>query len=108
MVNQTNPGPVTNGSHLDMLHQSPWCMGIAHWSGNVYFVFDGNNGHVVYYDFQADHGPGADDHSDGIVRRYLDAQVTRVPGVPGHLIVDKASSWLYVADTGGRRIPRMD
>lgn len=96
------------GSHLDMLHQSPLCMGIAHQSANQFWVFDGYNGHVVFYDFKTDHGPGYDYHEDGVVRRYPELSVTRVANVPGHLIVDKTTNMLYVADTGGGRILRMD
>ena len=92
-----------------MLHGSPWSMGIAHDAGNAYWVFDGLNGHVVYYDFQRDHGPGHDDHSDEEGhRRYPEAGVTRVAEVPGHMAKDKATGWLYVADTGGGRVFRLD
>ena len=107
------------GSHLDMLHQSPQCMGIAHASGNAYWVFDGrNNGFsedpvvvgagLVYYDFQSDHGPGGDDHSDGIVRRYDEVELTRVKKIPGHMQVDKDTGLLYIADTGAGRILEVD
>ncbi|MGH1487653.1 MAG: hypothetical protein ACRBCI_15670 [Cellvibrionaceae bacterium] len=34
----------TLGSHLDMLHESPMCMGIAWQKQNVYWVFDGCGG----------------------------------------------------------------
>ncbi|MEO8083491.1 MAG: hypothetical protein ABI780_06695 [Ardenticatenales bacterium] len=95
------------GSHIDMLHQSPNCMGIVHETGNAYWVFDGLHGHLVRYDFAVDHGPGWDDHSDGIVRRYVDAKVTYVADVPGHLALDKASGWLYAADPGGGRVIRL-
>jgi len=46
------------GSHLDMLHESPLCMGIAHSAGqgNAFWVFDGLNGDLVMYDFAKDHG----------------------------------------------------
>ncbi len=104
-VNQDGP---LLGSHIDMLHQSPLCMGIAHDHDNVFWVTDGRNGHVVRYDFNHDHGPGHDDHSDGIVRRYPEATFTRVDGVPGHLFLDHASGWLYVADTGAGRVYRLD
>lgn len=57
------------GSHLDMLHHSPLCMGIAHETQNAYWVFDGYNGQIVRYDFQKDHGPGFDDHSDNATGR---------------------------------------
>ncbi len=101
------PGEL-EGSHLDMLHQSPLCMGIAHDVDNVYWVFDGLNGNIVRYDFQADHGPGGGDHSDGIITRYSDATLTRVENVPGHMEIDHATGMLYVADTGGGRIMRLD
>ncbi|MDP6932581.1 MAG: hypothetical protein QGG40_06665 [Myxococcota bacterium] len=96
------------GSHIDMLHMSPYCMGIAWDYDNVYWVFDGNKGHIVRYDFQEDHGPGYDDHSDGIVRRYTEAEVSRVEGVPGHMVLDHETGWLYVADTGNGRVIRLD
>lgn len=96
------------GSHMDMLHQSPLCMGIANESANIYWVFDGLNGNIVRYDFMGDHGPGGSDHSDGTIRRYLNAQVTRVPEVPGHMVFDDSSGMLYVADTGTGRIMMLD
>ncbi|PRQ09886.1 hypothetical protein [Enhygromyxa salina] len=108
MVGQQFPPGVIEGSHLDMLHQSPLCMGIAHDVGNAYWVFDGMNGNIVRYDFQADHGPGGSDHSDGIIDRYVDATVTRVANVPGHMELDHATGMLYIADTGGDRIMRLD
>lgn len=101
-------GTGREGSHLDMLHESPWCMGLEHDDGNVYYAFDGFHGHVVRYDFRNDHGPGGTDHSDGAVRRFPDAKVTRVPGVPSHLALDHDSGLLYVADTGAGRIMRLD
>ena len=69
-----------NGSHLDMLHGSPYSMGIAHEIDNAYWVFDGWNETIVRYDFVDDHGPGNDDHSDAIVRRYLEIEVKRDGG----------------------------
>lgn len=92
------------GSHLDMLHQSPNCMGIGHYQNNEYFVFDGMNGHLVYYDFAEDHGPGEEDHADGVVRRFPEVSLTRVPGVPGHIEYHEASNRIFVADTGGQRV----
>jgi sugar lactone lactonase YvrE len=106
-VNQDHGGPL-GGSHLDMLHQSPLCMGIAHDRANVYWVFDGLHGDIVRYDFQVDHGPGYSDHSDGIVRRFRNTDVRRVAGVPSHLELDDASGLLYIADTGNGRVLRMD
>lgn len=104
-VNQQGP---LLGSHLDMLHQSPLCMGIAFEDNNVFWVADGKNGHIVRYDFAHDHGPGHDNHSDGVVRRYTDASFTRVSSVPGHMALDKATGWLYVADTGAGRVYRLN
>jgi hypothetical protein len=106
-VNQRPFGSLL-GSHLDMLHQSPNCMGIGWESDNVFWVFDGFNDHLVYYDFAVDHGPGRDDHSDGIVRRYPEVELTRVENVPGHVVVDPDSSWIYIADTGAGRVIRVD
>lgn len=96
------------GSHLDMLHQSPLCMGIAHDVDNVYWAMDGIEGNLVRYDFQSDHGPGGGDHSDGIIWRYTDTAVMRVANVPGHMEVDHATGMLYVVDTGGGRLMRLD
>ncbi len=96
------------GSHIDMNHQSPLCMGIAHQAENKYWVFDGKNKNLVYYDFQKDHDTGHDDHSDCIIRRYSEIILTRVDGVPSHMVFDSAKKWLYIADTGGKRIVRVD
>lgn len=96
------------GSHIDMLHQSPLCMGIEHEQGNAYWAFDGDAGHLVRYDFAVDHGPGFDDHSDGIVRRFPEAAVQRKADVPSHLALDHATGWLYAADTGRGRVIRLD
>lgn len=107
-VNQDYPGNGKEGSHIDMLHESPLCMGIAWDRDNVYWAFDGEHGDVVRYDFQMDHGVGGSDHTDGIVRRYVDVTVTRVPEVPGHLALDHATGMLYIADTGTGRVMRLD
>jgi sugar lactone lactonase YvrE len=94
------------GSHLDMLHDSPYCMGIAHEVDNVYWVFEGYRGALVRYDFAIDHGPGEDDHSDGRILRYVEGLVKRTEGVPSHLVF--ADGMLYVADTGNRRVLKLD
>jgi hypothetical protein len=99
-----------NGSHMDMLHASSYCQGIAHESGNIYWVFDGLNNDIVRYDFKEDHGPGADDHSDGEILRYSQVTVTRDPNdkVVSHMVIDKSTGWLYVVDYGNQRVFRMD
>jgi len=99
---------VNLGSHIDMLHESPLCVGIEWDEKNVYWVFDGLNGHIVRYDFKKDHGPGWDDHSDGVVRRFVDTDVERVPGLVSHLVMDQETKLLYVADTGNNRIMVLD
>ncbi len=92
------------GSHIDMLHESPLGVGIAHDSENVYWYNDGYYGELVRYDFQEDHDTGEDDHSDGKVSRYTDISLTRTPGVPGHMEMNHDNGILYIADTGAGRI----
>ncbi len=100
--------PYRLGSHLDMLHDSPNCMGIAHESANVYWAFGGQANAILKYNFVADHGVGKDDHSDGQSWEYVRGQVKYVPGIPSHLAFDPADSMLYVADTGNARVARLD
>lgn len=97
------------GSHLDMLHESPMCRGIAHVADNVYWVFNSYDRALDKYDFGKDHGPGADDHSDGQVWRYVKGEVKGADdGTPSHLVFDPSDNYLYVADTGNERIIRLD
>jgi len=103
MENQNN-GNGLLGSHIDMNHESPYGVGIAHDSDNAYWYNDGYYGELVYYDFQADHDTGEDDHSDGIVRRYADISLTHAYGIPGHMVLDKDSGILYIADAGANRV----
>ncbi|HNH47860.1 MAG TPA: hypothetical protein PKY30_12515, partial [Myxococcota bacterium] len=76
--------PIGLGSHLDMTHESPFCVGIAWETANVYWIFDGEHSAVVRNDFQADHGIGMDEHYDSIVHRLSEPELTRVPEAPGH------------------------
>ncbi len=96
------------GSHLDMLHSTRYCRGIAHVSGNAYFVFNADRGALDRYDFGGDHDPGNDDHSDGVILRYVDGMVTGVEGVPSHLVYEGGTNLLYVADTGTGRVLVLD
>ncbi|TPV92729.1 MAG: hypothetical protein B7733_24225 [Myxococcales bacterium FL481] len=109
-VGQAFPPGDQEGSHLDMLHVSPLSMGIAHEADNIYWVFDGKAGNIVRYDFKDDHGPGGWDHRDGVIRRFSDVEVKRVPDVPSHMVMDKSASprLLYIADTGNSRIMVLD
>lgn len=97
------------GSHLDMLHASPFCRGIAHAGGNSYWVFNALTKSLDKYNFGTDHGPGNDDHSDGEIYRYASGQVRGASdGTPSHVFFDKEDNFLYVADTGNQRIARLD
>ncbi len=98
-----------NGSHIDMLHQSPFSMGIAWEHDLAYWDFDGNAGNIVRYDFVAPHEPGGNDHSAGIVWRYTDVSVSRInDDIPCHLVLDEQKKWLYIVDGGSTRVIRMD
>jgi Secretion system C-terminal sorting domain len=102
------PGPGPLGSHLDMLHQSPFSMGIAAEHENAFWVYDGYNQAITWYDFQQDHGPGYDDHTDGLIRRYTDITLNRInDSIPNHLVLDDAGI-LYVVDNGNARVIKMD
>jgi hypothetical protein len=96
--------PIGLGSHLDMNHESPFCVGMAWEADNVYWVFDGDRSSVVRYDFAADHDVGLDDHSDGVIYRFDEPEITRVEEAPGHMEIDRETGLLYVADTGGGRV----
>lgn len=100
--------PVDLGSHLDMQHESPLCMGIAWERDNRYWVFDGQEGSIDMVDFHQDHGVGFDDHSDGETATYVSGELARVADVPSHLALDPATGLLYVADTGNGRIAVLD
>ena len=104
-VNQNGP---LLGSHIDMIHQSPYSEGIASAGGNVYWLFDGFHNAICKYDFATPHQHGGDNHSDGRVYRHSDVVVERVPGLSSHMEIDPVSGWLYIADTGNERILRMD
>ncbi len=97
-----------NGSHLDMLHGSPYSMGIASEKDNVFWTFDSWNKEIVRYDFVEDHGPGNDDHADGEVRRYSEIEIERDGNVPSHMVIDDAGVWLYAVDNGNDRVIRLD
>merc|ERR1712028_256729 len=152
--------------HIDMLHESPSCMGIVHddevyqcpgkstFQKNVYWSFDGHGkgeqrrrlpkaepapdgeehvekeegdaekgdgeeeekggrkGMLMRYDFERDHG-GCNgylcaDHGEAEVRRYEDVILTRAPNIPSHIAFDTKYRDLWIADTGGARILRVD
>lgn len=96
------------GSHYDMLHNTSFCRGIAHETENWYWVFNSELGSIDRYNFAAPHEPGADDHSDGEIYRYVEGQVKGVDGLPSHLAFDPSDGYVYIADTGNHRVVRLD
>lgn len=97
-----------NGSHLDMLHGSPFSMGIAHEIDNVFWVYDDWNKDIVRYDFVEDHGPGNDYHGDATVRRFGNIGIDADGNIPNHMILHKETGWLYFVDNGNDRVVRLD
>jgi hypothetical protein len=101
----------SEGSHNDMLHDSPLGMGMAHFKKNVYAIVDGSGhrdggkGHLALYDFNKDHRDGNTYHADGRVQRYLDVELTRQPGVLSGMAFNNSD--LYIADTGAGRVVRV-
>lgn len=97
------------GSHLDMLHSTPACTGIA-WEGqgSIYWTYSGTNNMFVRYDFAKDHGIGNADHSDGSVWRYAVSGIRYVPNVPAHMVYATESKLLYVTDPGNSRVISFD
>lgn len=102
--------PSVNGSHLDMIHQSPYGMGICNLGGSEYFVFDGFHGNLTYYNFGVGHYPGGSDHGDGKVIHFGEVKLSRDPSgtLPGHMEIDADKKWLYVVDTDKKRILKVD
>lgn len=96
----------SNGSHLDMLHATSYCMGIAHDYASVYWTFNGELGTIDRYDFGAPHVPGHYYHEDGIITRFElgDDALARLPDVPSNMVV--SGQHLWIADTGNSRVVR--
>jgi hypothetical protein len=103
-----DPEPTQNGTHLDMLHETPYCMGIAHESANAFWAFNGDAGSLDRVDFHAPHPIGGEDHSDGEVHRYATGQLRRMPEVPSQVVYDAERQLVYVADTGHGRVVSVD
>lgn len=101
------PKPGQNGTHIDMLHETPFCMGMAFDHDNAYWAFNGQIGAIDHYDFHAPHVIGGEDHSDGELERYVTGQLQRVPEIPSHLAFDAGRRQLYIADTGNQRVVRL-
>lgn len=98
-----------NGSHIDMLHECPYAMGIAWEKDNVFWVVDTYYGDLMRNDFGEPHEPGGSDHSDGRIREYNDFIPTRINlEIPCHVVLDENKKWLYIVDGGNNKIRRMD
>ena len=97
-----------NGSHLDMIHQSPYSKGIAFEKDLAYWVLDGYEGNIKRYDFGQPHQPGGSIHSAGLVRVYNDFQFTKHATLPSHIVIDANKKFLYGCDPVGKRIFRVD
>jgi hypothetical protein len=109
LIYAVDHGPGTNGSHLDMLHESPYSMGIASEKDNVFWVYDDYSNDIVRYDFAEDHGPGNSDHDDGGVRRFQGMGLSAINHtIVNHLVLDDDEKWLYFVDGGNKRILRLD
>jgi len=98
--------PYGLGSHIDMMHETPNCMGIEHEKDNVFWAVGGLQEGIFRYDFMRDHNIGRDDHSDGAVWLYAAHQLRRVPNVPMHMAY--SGGMLYVADSGNSRVVKLD
>jgi hypothetical protein len=110
---KTHPVPpgetfTPNGAHLDMLHGTPFCMGIAHEKDSIYWCLNGQIGALDRYNFNQPHPPGGEDHSDGEMYRHLEGSFARLEKVPSHMELDKATGLLYVADAGNKRVALVD
>lgn len=96
-------------SHLDMLHQSPEGLGIAHERGNSYWILDNYYHDLVRYDFRDPHEVGGTDHRDGVIRRYSDVVIGRAQrNRPAHIALDTATNWLYYIDPATNSLHRLD
>lgn len=105
---QNGPYSWSNGSHLDMVHGTEYCMGIAWEDDNRYWTLNGALGTIDHYDFVAPHVPGHFYHGDSVVTRYElgDHEFTRAIDVPSNII--QRGDDLYFADSGGGRIIHID
>ena len=112
IIRYTKRGDVST-AHLDMLHSTPLCTGIAGVNANQYYLFNGLAGTLDWNDFKdphpdGDNHHGGHDHSDGVKKRFLDVKLKRVPNTPSNLVYDAKTKWLYIADSGNGRVLRVN
>jgi hypothetical protein len=80
-------------------------MGIESDEDNAFWVYDSYNGHICWYDFADDHGPGHSNHDDGVIYRYEEMVLTRdASGIPSHIVEDDVSGILFVCDPSNSRV----
>jgi hypothetical protein len=110
-VNIQYGGADVSKAHLDMLHSSPQCMGMAGVTTNQYFVFNGYHQTLDWYDFRKPHSDkkyGGSNHTDGIARRFSEVKLKRISRLPSNMVYDVKTRWLYIADTGNGRVLRVN
>ncbi len=95
-------------THLDMLHNSPNAVGLAWAAANTFWVFDGAHQSLTRYNFNRDHGLGGTPHADGDVARFVDGALSYVADVSSGVEVDRATGFVYAADTGHSRVVVLD
>lgn len=97
-----------NGAHLDMVHGTAYCMGIAWERDARYWTFNGHFGTLDYYDFGAPHLPGHYYHADAAVTRYRfgATPLARLPNVPSNMV--RFGKQLFIADSGNGRLVAFD
>lgn len=98
----------SNGAHLDMVHGTAYCMGIAFERDTRYWTFNGNFGTLDVYDFGAPHFPGHYYHANSTVTRYRfgDNPLARLPNVPSNMVL--VGKQLFIADSGNGRLVAFD
>ena len=104
---QNGPWSWSNGSHLDMVHATEYCMGIAWDREAMYWVHNGALGTIDHYDFGAPHAVGHFYHMDAVLTRYdLGAFApSRAVDVPSNMVAHAGG--LFIADSGNGRVVRM-
>ncbi len=102
----TPPSGGVNGSHYDMVHQSPYSSGIAYESENTFWVNEGATKSIARYKFEEAHPPGGSNHGDAQVFRYVDVPYEMNPGVPAHM--EMLDNYLYYINPGTNSVNRLD
>ncbi len=98
----------SNGAHLDMVHGTAYCMGIAWERDTRYWTFNGTFGTLDLYDFGAPHLPGHYYHANAAVTRYRfgETPLARLPNVPSNMVL--VGKQLFIADSGNGRLVAFD